>query len=41
MPRMGMWAEVRGKELAVSGCLAGIAVPGMRYGSAGTGTHPI
>lgn len=41
VPRMGMWAEVRGKELAVSRCLAVIAVPGMRYGSAGTGTHPI
>lgn len=39
--RREMWAEVWGKELVVSGCLSGIAVPGMCYGSTGTGTHQI
>lgn len=36
-----MWAEVWGEELAVSGCLSGIAVPGMCYGSTGTGSQQI
>lgn len=39
--RRGMWAEVWGEELAVPGCLSGIAVPGMCYGSTGTGSQQI